>query len=83
MYDVLEDLYYGNINPNEQQKLNKHLMKKISEAEEELLKLLDGEKKELFKQYTDAHRVHITQIKLENFKTGYQLGSWLTAETHK
>jgi hypothetical protein len=32
MNDILEELYYGNINPNGQQKLNKHLLKKISES---------------------------------------------------
>ncbi|MDR2559502.1 MAG: hypothetical protein LBC86_08180 [Oscillospiraceae bacterium] len=82
MNDILEELYYGNINPNTQQKSDKHLMKKISKSHEELLELLNGREKELFEQCLDFQRIYITQIKLDNFKMGYQLGSWLTAEIY-
>ena len=84
MRKILEDLYYGNITPNEQQmtpnselkravdrvtNFEKQLMKQLSEAEQEILtKLIQSQ-----------HEINsITAT--ENFILGFRLGIRLMAE---
>lgn len=75
---IIEELYYGNINPNE----NRHIkssqynkaMKVFCENEEKLMELLEGKELKLFCELVNASDEISAVSNLENFKSGFRLG---------
>ena len=63
---ILEELWYGNIEPAEYDvspsKEYKELLHLISRNEEKLQATMTDEQKELFEKYTDCVREHQTNI---------------------
>ena len=84
MKSILEAFAYGNINPNDGS--FKHssrygrVMKTLSESEEKLMAMLDGEPKELFMQFSSAQLESNTISSVDKFIYGYRLGMLMTME---
>lgn len=77
--NTLEDLYYGNIVPNEKcAKLDdevKELLKLLNRNEEKLVATLTEVQKETFEKYKDCNR-EISEIsERETFLNGFRLGA--------
>lgn len=77
--NTLEDLYYGNIVPNEKcAKLNSEvteLLKLLNRNEEKLTATLTEAQKETFEKYKDCNR-EISEIsEREIFLNGFRLGA--------
>lgn len=77
--NTLEDLYYGNIVPNEKcAKLDdevKELLKLLNRNEEKLVATLTEVQKETFEKYKDCNR-EISEIsEREIFLNGFRLGA--------
>ena len=75
---ILEELWYGNIQPNERRGESNIEMIKISDLikrhEGTLLKSLDEKNKEIFEKYRDCYD-ELTQLnECEAFKIGFKLG---------
>ena len=74
----LDELYYGNINPNENRN-RKHLpyekaVKTFSDIENKLTKELNGENLKLFNELVNASDEISATSGVENFKIGFRLG---------
>jgi len=85
MSNIIEDLYYGNIEPQEvNSELTPKLKKKLSnlaEKEEELTTRLTSEDKELFQNYVSAYIEFSTTSNADSFISGFRLGAKFTYET--
>ena len=80
--DTLEDLYYGNLLPQEKvSKLDdemKELIGLLNRNEEKLTATLSDEQKETFEKYKDCNR-EISEICERNaFLNGFRLGAKIT-----
>lgn len=85
MSNFIEDLYYGNIEPQELSteysgKLKKKLSK-LSEKEEQLSSKLNGEEKEMFLNYVSAYIEFSTTSNADSFISGFRLGAKFTYDT--
>ena len=80
MINVLDDLFFGNISPIEQQKFNRALMEKIIKSEHELTLLLNDKEKELFDSFINSQLELNAETALENFKHGFKLGCRIMIE---
>ncbi|MBO5333555.1 MAG: hypothetical protein J6B37_05515 [Clostridia bacterium] len=85
MSNFIEELYYGNIEPQELStelsgKLKKKLSK-LSEKEEQLTAKLNGEEKELFLNYASAYTEFSSIINSDSFISGFRLGAKFTYDT--
>ena len=74
----LDELYYGNINPNENRN-RKHLpyekaIKNLSDIESKLTKEVNGENLKLFNDLVNASDEINATSGVENFKIGFRLG---------
>ena len=67
MRDTLENLYFGNITPNDQ-------IVKSAECEEQLTALLEGKEKTLLLRLINAENEIGSTMALENFILGFRLG---------
>ena len=85
MSNIIEDFYYGNIEPQEvNSELTPKLKKKLSnlaEKEEQLTAKLTGEDKKLFKNYVSAYIEFSTSSNADSFISGFRLGAKFTYET--
>ena len=85
MSNIIEDFYYGNIEPQEvSSELTPKLKKKLSnlaEKEEQLSARLTGEEKELFQNYVSAYIEFSTTSNADSFISGFRLGARFTYET--
>lgn len=84
MRKTLEDLYYGNISPAEQQYMRNtdydKAIRTVSEKEEQLKLLLGEKEQELLKELVTA-QVDLNGITaMENFIIGFRLGLRLGVE---
>ena len=74
----LDELYYGNINPNENRSRKPLLSEKavltFSEIESRLTKELNGENLKLFNNLVNASDEISATSGVENFKIGFRLG---------
>lgn len=82
--DILEDLYYGNLLPQEKcAKLDdemKELIGLLNRNEEKLTATLSDEQKETFEKYKDCNR-EISEICERNaFLNGFRLGARIIIE---
>ena len=85
MSNIIEDFYYGNIEPQEvSSELTPKLKKKLNnlaEKEEQLTAKLTGEEKELFQSYVSAYIEFSTLSNADSFISGFRLGAKFTYET--
>ena len=79
MKAFLDDLYYGNINPNDQEFQRGTAYAKalqiVSASEEQLNELLLGKEKELLLQFVDAQAEIDGITAVEKFKLGFRMGA--------
>ena len=84
MRKMLEELFYGNINPNERQFIRNtdfdRAMRTISENEDNLTELLDGKEKKLFLDLVNAQSSVNGITAVEGFINGFRLGARIALE---
>ena len=85
--DILEDLFYGKINPWEDCPGNIEefhgLNQKMSQLSDTLDELLDDEAKSLLDQYLSSRASMETLLSCDSFKTGFQLGAQIMMAVYK
>ena len=85
MSNIIEDLYYGNLEPQEvNSELTPKLKKKLNnlaEKEEQLSARLTGEEKELFQNYVSAYIEFSTTSNTDSFISGFRFGAKFTYDT--
>lgn len=85
MINFIEELYYGNIDPqarsSEQNPQVQHDMQILTESEAYLLDNLSGEEKKQFIRYVDAWASVNGESTLDSFITGFCLGAQFTFDT--
>ena len=84
MRDTLENLYFGNITPNDQIVKSgtalKKAMEQSAECEEQLTALLEDKEKTLLLRLINAENEIGSTLALENFILGFRLGTRLILE---
>lgn len=84
MREILDELWYGNITPFSQCKVNMLEMKELAELitrhNETLDKALSAEQKEVFEKYHECMDELNSKFIIQAFKYGFRLGSRLTAD---
>ena len=84
MRNILEDLYFGKITPNEQDITPgsplQQAMDQAEEYEEKLSALLEGEEKTMLLRLLNAENEIGSTLALENFILGFRLGMRLAVE---
>ncbi len=85
MSNIIQELYYGNIEPHE---LNSELtdklkrkLKKLTDKEEHPTAKLREEEKELFLNYASAYNEFSSISNSDNFISGFRLGAKFTYDT--
>ena len=85
MSNIIEELFYGNLEPQEvNSELTPKLKKKLSnlaEKVEQLTERLNGDDKELFQNYASAYIEFSTTSNADSFISGFRLGSKFTYDT--
>ena len=83
--DTLEDLYFGNITPNEQDitpgSVLADAMDRAEQCEEKLTALLEGEEKTLLLRLLNAENEICSTMALENYILGFRLGMRIAIES--
>ena len=83
--NTLEDLYYGNLFPQEKcAKLDdevKELLKLLNRNEEKLAAALTEAQKETFEKYKDCNREISEICERQSFITGFKLGAKIVIES--
>ena len=82
--NILEELYFGNIDPNAQSfdrtsNFGKAMQVTV-DTEEELLKLLEGREKQLFRDFVAAQSEIVGITAVEKFVKGFKLGARIGLE---
>ncbi len=84
MKSILHEFYYGNLTPNEKSFVRESeygkVIKTLSESEEKLLKLLNGDEKELFQILSKAQGDLNTISIADGFVDGFCLGMRIAIE---
>ncbi|EOS62274.1 DUF6809 family protein [Oscillibacter sp. 1-3] len=84
MRKTLEDLYYGNITPNEQQMTPgselKRAVDRVTNYEKQLMKQLGETEQEILTKLIQSQHEIDSITALENFILGFRLGVRLMAE---
>ena len=85
MRDMLENLYFGNITPNDQNVRSgtalKKAMEQSAECEEKLTALLEDKEKTLLLRLLNAENDIGSTMALENFILGFRLGVRMILES--
>ena len=85
MYNIIEEFYYGNIEPQElSTEITPKLKKKLSalvKKEEELTAMLPEKERELFVNYVNAHNEFSSIGNSDSFISGFRLGARFTYHT--
>ena len=85
MSNIIEDFYYGNIEPQEvNSELTPKLKKKLNNLagkEEQLTAMLNGEEKELFLSYVSDYIEFSTTSNADSFISGFRFGAKFTYDT--
>ena len=85
MVNFIEELYYGNIEPqNKKRRESRNYsreMKVLSENEDVLLEKLPLEDKKLFLEYVDAWGIVDGESVVDSIVTGFRLGARFTYDT--
>ena len=81
----IEELYYGNINPNENRNRKQlpyeKAVRTFSDIESKLTKELNGENLKLFNDLVNASDEISATSGVENFKIGFRLGVLMMCDT--
>lgn len=81
----IEDLFYGNLEPQELNKENelrlKEKLKKLCHLEESIRNSLGGELSEMFEAYVGNYGDFSAACSADSFVSGFKMGSRLTYET--
>ena len=84
MRDTLEDLYYGNLAPNDRQVAPgsplAQQLERAARCEERLTALLEGDAQKLLLEFINAEDEICGTMVLENFILGFRLGMRLAVE---
>ena len=84
MRKILEDFYYGNITPNEQQMTPSSEMEKatarVTSYEKQLMEQLEESKQEVLTKLIRSHHEINSITAIENFILGFRLGVRIMAE---
>ena len=82
MFNIIEEFYYGNIEPQElTTEITPKLKKKLSalvKKEEELTAMLPEKERELFVNYVNAHNEFSSIGNSDSFISGFRLGARFT-----
>ena len=85
MSNIIEELFYGNLEPQElTTELTPRLKKKLSELvkkEDELTSKLPEEEKELFSNYVSAYNEFSSLSISDGFISGFRFGARFTYDT--
>ena len=85
MKSFIEELYYGNIDPQdsgfEDDESVQHELRTISENEDWLTEHLTGEEKKRFLDFADAWSAYNGDAALDGFITGFRLGARFVFDT--
>ena len=85
MSSFIEEVFYGNIDPQEKSiRKNKRVrreLKLVSETEDYLLKELADESQKRFLEYVDAWGIVNGESTLDSFITGFRLGARFAYDT--
>ena len=85
MSNIIEELFYGNLEPQElTTELTPRLKKKLSELvkkEEKLTSKLSEEEKELFANYVSAYNEFSSMSICDGFVSGFRFGARFTYDT--
>jgi len=85
MKSFIEELYYGNIDPQnsgfEEDKSVQKTMRTISTNEDRLTEHLSGEEKKRFLDFADAWSAFNGDSTLDGFVTGFRLGARFVLDT--
>lgn len=85
MTNFLEELYYGNIDPQARgYRKGSHILKvseNINELEEKLIERLSGEEKKLFLGFCNAYGELMGESGLDSFLVGFRLGAKMIFDT--
>ena len=85
MSNIIEELYYGNVEPQAlSSELSVKLSKKLNvltEKEEELTSKLTDEDKKLFLSYVNAYNEFLSLSNTDSFISGFKLGAKFTYDT--
>ena len=85
MTNFLEELYYGNIDPQARgYRKGSHNLKvsqSINELEEKLTERLNGEDKALFRDFCNAYGELMGESGLDSFIVGFRLGANMIFDT--
>ena len=83
--NIIEELYYGNIDPQDRGYSPKGPAKKASDSlndlEEKLTEQLAGENKALFLRFCNAYAEFMGESELDTFITGFRLGARFMMDT--
>ncbi len=81
----IEELYYGNLEPQEYStELKAELKKKhneLTQIEKELMEKLTDTDKELFSEYADKYLAFLTTSITDSFINGFRFGAKFTLDT--
>lgn len=83
--NIIEELYYGNIDPQDRGYSPKGPAKKASDSlndlEEKLTEQLAGKNKALFLRFCNAYAEFMGESELDTFITGFHLGARFIMDT--
>ena len=83
--NIIEELYYGNIDPQDRGYRPKSPVKKASDSpndlEEKLTEQLAGENKDLFLRFCNAYAEFMGESELDTFINGFRLGARFMLDT--
>ena len=83
--NIIEELYYGKIDPQDHGCCPKNPVKKASDSlndlEEKLSEQLAGENKELFLRFCNASAEFMGESELDTFITGFRFGARFMMDT--
>lgn len=84
MRRMLEEFYYGNLNPNERSFIKdsaySQAVRTISENEEKLAELLEGKEKQFLLDLINAQSIADGTTAVESFIQGFRLGARIAIE---
>lgn len=85
--NILEEFWYGNIEPSEYDTCPdpeyREILQLISRNEDKLLATMTGEQKELFSRYADCVREYQTMAECLLFQNSFRLGARIMLEVMK
>lgn len=85
MANFIEELFYGNIDPQAREYRKGHratkVLKNITDIEEKLTERLRGEDKELFLDFCNGNSELTGEATLDSFIVGFRLGAKMIFDT--